>query len=78
MAPCRVTKTPSLSYCLKMNPVYTKNMIETVKAEFEALYIEINEQKKQIQELQETVTELSKSLQELTVCIATGLPLYKQ
>lgn len=60
-----------------MNPVYSRTMIDQVKAEIEALVIEQNEIKKQIKSIAEMVSLLEKSLRELTVAIAADLPLRK-
>jgi len=65
-----------------MNPAYHRSMINEVKAEIEAINIDINEQKEQITELKAKVQSLaemlgsvSSSLRELTVAIAAGLPV---
>jgi tetrahydromethanopterin S-methyltransferase subunit B len=48
-----------------MNPVYSRSMIDQVKAEIEAIIIDQNEMKEQIKSLAETVLILEKSLKTL-------------
>ena len=50
-------------------------MIEHIKAEIEAIHIDQNEMKEQIKSLTETVASLDKSLRELTIASASGLPI---
>jgi len=58
------TKEPSILH--NMNP-------EFVKAEFEAIVIELKEQDQRIKELEETVKELSEAFNSLSIAVATGI-----
>lgn len=58
-----------------MNPVYSRTMIDHIKAEIEAIHIDQNEMKEQIKSLSETVSSLEQALKELTIAIAAGLPI---
>jgi cell division septum initiation protein DivIVA len=46
---------------------------EFVKAEFEAIVIELKEQDQRIKELEETVKELSEAFNSLSIAVATGI-----
>lgn len=64
-----------------MNPVYTHGIMNEVKADIEAICIELKDHQQQITDLKSKISSLaqsldqvSASLQELTVAIISGLP----
>ena len=67
-----------------MNPVYTHGIMNEVKADIEAICIELKDHQQQITDLKSKISSLaqsldqvSASLQELTVAIISGLPTRK-